>query len=55
MDTTYLSLEERLQAIEARLVELEKHSHPPVDLSKPIYRAMAQIMRDAADMASKNG
>jgi hypothetical protein len=55
MDTNYLTLEERLAAIEARLAELEKHSHPPVDLSKPIYRAMARIMQDAADMAQENG
>lgn len=48
-------LEQRLAAIEARLVELEKHSHPPVDLSKPIYRAMARIMQDAADLAGENG
>jgi len=55
MDTNYLTLEERMAAIEARLAELEKHSHPPVDLSKPIYRAMARIMQDAADMAQENG
>jgi hypothetical protein len=49
------TLEQRLAVIEARLIELEKHSHPPVDLSAPIYRAMARIMRDAADMAGENG
>lgn len=48
-------IENRLAAIEVRLAELEKHSHPPVDLSKPIYRAMARIMRDAADLAGENG
>lgn len=48
-------IEKRLAAIEARLAELEKHSHPPVDLSKPIYRAMARILHDAADLAGENG
>jgi hypothetical protein len=49
------TLEQRLAAIEVRLAELEKNSHPPVDLSKPIYRAMARIMQDAAEMAGNRG
>jgi hypothetical protein len=45
------SLEQRLSEIERRLTELEKHSHPPMDLTKPVYAAMARILRDAADRA----
>lgn len=41
----------RLASIEARLAELEKHSHPPVDLIVPAYRAMAKILRDDAEKA----
>lgn len=41
----------RLDEIEARLAELEKHSHPPVDLTKPVYAAMARLLREAADRA----
>lgn len=45
------SIEQRLAEIERRLAALEKHSHPPVDLTKPIHRAMAAILREAADTA----
>jgi len=46
------SLEERLAAIETRLAELEKHSHPPVNLTAPVYRAMANILQEAAEIAA---
>lgn len=46
-----MSIEERLAEIERRLEALERDSHPPVDLTKPIYAAMARILRDAADEA----
>lgn len=41
----------RLDQIEARLAELEKNSHPPVDLTVPAYRAMARLLREAAERA----
>lgn len=47
----YTSILRRLSEIERRLADLEKHSHPPVDLTKPVYAAMARILRDAADRA----
>lgn len=44
-------LEVRLAEIERRLDALEKDSHPPVDLTQAAYRAMARVLRDAADLA----
>jgi hypothetical protein len=35
-------------AIEARLTELEKISHPPADLNAPVLEAMAVILERAA-------
>ena len=49
--TSLSSLEHRLAEIERRLTELERHSHPPVDLRETAYRAMAAILRDAAEIA----
>jgi hypothetical protein len=49
------SLEDRLAEIERRLAALEADSHPPVDLTKPAYQAMAAILRDAADEAARHG
>ena len=46
-----MTIEERLAEIERRLDALERDSHPPVDLTRPIYAAMARILRDAADEA----
>ena len=46
---TDTEISRRLEAIEARLAELEKHSHPPVDLNAPVMRAMARILRQAAE------
>lgn len=45
------SIEERLAEIERRLTELEAQAHPPADLTKPVYQAMARILRKAADDA----
>lgn len=45
------SLEERLANIERRLAALEAQSHPPVDLTNPIFSAMAEILGEAAEVA----
>lgn len=46
------SILDRLASIEERLVNLERNSHPPVDLTKPVYQAMAKILEDAASLAA---
>lgn len=43
---------DRLALIEHRLDALERDSHPPAELTGPVYAAMARILRDAADIAS---
>jgi len=50
-DWNVTDLSERLAEIERRLTALEAMSHPPVDLTAPIYRAMGRILRDAASEA----
>lgn len=45
------SLDERLAEIERRLARLEKFSHPPVDLTAPVFSAMAEILGEAAEVA----
>ena len=44
-------LEARLADMERRLADLEKNSHPPVDMTVPVYQAMARLLRTAADQA----
>ena len=47
----YRSPDERLAAIERRLDALEALSHPPADLAKPAWLAMARVLREASDAA----